>query len=107
MLDGSDEQVMTIQGQGFFWWLFGTGNEPGVTSEGTQGLGIPATLTKPSTQGGSISPRWTGLDLVHRLTCDVMRNVIPRPKLLEVISKGLGWDPNANSNYLGLRAKPT
>ena len=28
-----------------------------------------------------------------------MRNVIPRPKLLEVISKGLGWDPNANSKF--------
>ena len=32
MLDCSDEQIMTIQGQGFFRWLFGTGNEPGVTS---------------------------------------------------------------------------
>ena len=28
-----------------------------------------------------------------------MRNVIPRPKLLEVMSKGLGWDPNANSKF--------
>ena len=87
MLDCSDKQIMTIQGQRFFQWLFGTGNEPGVTSKGTQGFGIPATLSKPSTQGGSISPRWTGLDLVDCLTCDVVRNIIPRPNLLEVISK--------------------